>query len=260
MFDKNKEIVAMVFGGIVLILFLVIIFILSIIRYRKRVYIELQARLSLTKNFEKELLTAKLETQETTFQHIGKDLHDNIGQLLSTTKMLLGVTELNLTLVPDTLATANATLSKAIQELRFMSRSLDKEWLEQFNFTENLKNEIVRINDTGVIKATLITPEEIPCKADEQIILFRIVQEAIQNAIRHGMPKIITIEIMRDINDLKLSILNDGIRLPDNFDGMGTNNMKFRTKLLGGQIEWKSTEDTTSINIQLPIKSAANEN
>ena len=96
--------------------------------------------------YEQELLQSKLETQEQTFQQIGKELHDNVGQLLSTSRMLLGLTERSLPNPPDTLLTANATLGEAISELRSLSKSLDKEWLEQFSFTDNLQTEISRIN------------------------------------------------------------------------------------------------------------------
>ena len=58
------------------------------------------------------MLRAQIEVQESTYRHIAKELHDNVGQLLSTTKMLMGVTEIKLGHSPDTLNTANSTLSK----------------------------------------------------------------------------------------------------------------------------------------------------
>jgi signal transduction histidine kinase len=66
-------------------------------------------------------LQVQVEIQESTYRHIAKEIHDNVGQLLSTTKMLIGIAELKLGQAPDTLQTASATLSKAIQELRMLS-------------------------------------------------------------------------------------------------------------------------------------------
>src|SRR5688500_12740425 len=148
------------------------------------------------RQFQQELLQSKLETQEGTFQQIGKELHDNVGQLLSTTKMLLGITEINLNAVPDTLVTAQLTLLKAIQEIRTLSKSLDKAWLEQFSFVENLKAAVSRINAAGIVAAEFTCSAKLKLQADEQIILFRIVQEAIGNAIKHAEPSKIAVIII----------------------------------------------------------------
>src|SRR5215210_7883158 len=58
------------------------------------------------KEFEQQLLQSQIEVQESTYRHMAKELHDNVGQLLSTTKMLMGVTEIKLGHAPDTLFTA----------------------------------------------------------------------------------------------------------------------------------------------------------
>ena len=254
MFGEHQEILAMAIAGIALILFLVTIFILSIVRYRKRVAKELEEKQLMAKHFEQELLQSKLETQEETFRHIAKELHDNVGQLLSTTKMLMGVTEIKLPLVPDTLVTANATLSKAIMEIRSLSRSLDKEWLEGFNFLDNLQSEIDRINAGEKIKASIESTTAITMKAEEQIILFRIVQEAIQNAIRHANPTELNIMIACRNELLEVNVANNGTPMPENFHGMGTNNMRHRVKLFGGTVHWITVQDGTIVSICLPLK------
>lgn len=204
--------------------------------------------------FQSQLLQSQVEIQEATFQHIGKELHDNVGQLLSTTKMLLGITEINLKDVPDTLRTANATLGKAIQELRLISRSLDQEWLEQFDFLGNIKEEIQRINAGGSVKAVLNCDTPIEMRPDEQIILYRIVQEAIQNALRHAAPDKIEITVLASNDRLSVEVCNNGQLLPESFSGMGTNNMKKRAQLFGGEVTWHSHQNRTLVRIDLPLK------
>ena len=71
--------------------------------------------------FKQELLQTQLETQEYSFSQVSRELHDNIGQLLSTTKLLLGMAVMELENVPDTLKTAEQTVGKAIQDLRLLS-------------------------------------------------------------------------------------------------------------------------------------------
>jgi len=209
------------------------------------------------KQFDHQLLQSQIEVQEQTFQQIGKELHDNVGQLLSSSRMLLGLTERSLEKPPDTLLTANATLGQAINELRSLSKSLDKEWLEQFNFTENLQTEITRINSGNKVRSVYNQQNEIQFKPDEQIILFRIVQEAIQNAIKHAHPENIIITAAKQDNKFCISVADDGsgFEMNDRKNGMGLNNMKHRTILLGGSIAWDiAIGKGTTVIITLPLK------
>ena len=252
--NDNNIIIAVITVTVVFTLFAVfmIIYFLASRRNKEKYRREMQAS---KKEYEKQLLQVQVEVQESTYRHIAKELHDNVGQLLSTTKMLMGITELKLGHAPDTLVNANATLGKAIQEIRLLSRSLDKEWLEQFNFLENLQAEVERINGSEVIKARVDCAINIPLKAEEQIILFRIVQEAMQNAVRHAQPSIVNV-VINNGQHLEVKVINDGKPLPPNFHGMGTNNMKHRAKLFGGTVQWQSAPDETVVTICLPLNKA----
>jgi signal transduction histidine kinase len=256
MFKDHQEILVTGIVGVLLVVFLVIVFILSIVRYKKRVQKDLKEKETLKELYEQELLQSKLETQEQTFQQIGKELHDNVGQLLSTSRMLLGLTERSMAQPPDTLLTANATLGQAIMELRSLSKSLDKEWLEQFSFTHNLETEIARINAGNKIKADYFIGSSIPLRSDEQIILFRIVQEAIQNAIKHASPDTIHIHLTPQNGNFIILIEDngEGFVQPETAKGMGLTNMKHRTGLLGGTISWGTNKGKgTVVKIVLPI-------
>ena len=224
--------------------------------YNQRKKADLEEKRIMKEAYENQLLRSRIEVQEATITAISKDLHDNVGQLLSTTKMLLGITEINSKPVPDTLSTANATLTKAIQELRFISRSLDKEWLEQFDFNENLQSEIERINAGGTMSVSYSNQARINMKADEQVILFRIVQEAIQNAIKHAAPSEIKVTATEKDSTLEIEVYNNGKPIPSAVHGMGTQNMKHRVELFGGTIKWNPVEDGTRVNISLPIKTS----
>ena len=148
------------------------------------------------KQYREQLLQTQLETQEYSFNQISQELHDNIGQLLSSTKLLLGIAAMELKEVPDTLKTAEQTVGKAIVDLRSLSKSLSKEWLHQFNLVENLQAEKERINAARNITVDVISEyDKLPLAPEAQVMLFRVVQEALQNSIRHASPKHINIEI-----------------------------------------------------------------
>src|SRR5580765_112648 len=108
----------LIVGGAAIFSVLVFFIITFFVLYQRRFYRYLRERQELQNSFQREILKTQLETQENTFYQVGEEIHDNIGQLLSSTKMLLGLTERSLPYIPDPLRTAQETLGKAIAELR----------------------------------------------------------------------------------------------------------------------------------------------
>jgi signal transduction histidine kinase len=207
-------------------------------------------------NFQTQLLRSQIEVQETTISSLARELHDNVGQLLSTTNMLLGITERKMTEVPDTYTVAQQTLGKAITELRSLSKSLDKEWLSQFDCIDNIRNEIARVNAANELQIHLEQTDKLPLSADKQIILFRIVQEAMQNSIKHADAKNIYISLGNTDNNIRVQVADDGKGMPqhNHQPGMGLNNMTQRARLLGGHIAWDSNPGHgTTTTITLPL-------
>jgi len=206
---------------------------------------------------QQQLLQSVLETQEYSLNKISRELHDNIGQLLSSTKMLLGIAEMELDNVPDTLKTAEQTLSKAIQDVRLLSKSINKEWLHEFNLIENLQAEKQRINAGRDIQVELDSKHaKLALEPEAQVILFRVVLEALHNSIKHASAKQIVIKIEHTANNFHLTVKDDG----HGFDiksakkeNTGLHNMEQRIKLLGGDIKWISSDKKgTLIKIKIP--------
>ncbi len=239
------------------ILLLCLFIVLFVISYQKNNFKFLQEKLLMESEFKQQLMQSQMEVQEATLSALSKELHDNIGQLLSTTKMLIGITERSIPQPPDTLNTANETLGKAISELRSLSKSMNKEWLEQFNLLENLEVEVNRLNSSKEITLSLANTEKILLQPDEQIILFRIIQEAIQNALKHSGAKNIDIQIQSNLSLLYIQVKDNGIGFEAGNvdDGLGLLHMKQRTHILGGTINWSSRSgEGCVVEITIPIK------
>ena len=237
-------------------IFLLFIFIISfILSYQKKTIAFTKEKELMQTQFDQILLQSQIEVQEATFSILAKELHDNVGQLLSSSKMLLGITQRNLADIPETLTIAEETLGKAINELRSLSKSLDKEWLEQFDLIDNLATEIKRINAGLIFEIHFSHPGKLILAVEKQIILFRIIQEALQNAIKHSEAKSICIKIEAQAENITVNITDDGKGFgPIYSDGLGIRNMKHRTKLLGGNISWNMPGNGSSIFIKLPVK------
>jgi signal transduction histidine kinase len=252
----SEEIRLTIIGVTFLLLFfgLTIIFLIFIFSKKNQLY--QKEKEILRSNFELTISQSRLETQEETMSLLSKELHDNIGQLLNSTKLLIGVTQRSLEISPETLNIAEETVGKAIQEIRSLSKSMNKQWLEQFSLLENLQAEIIRINAAGIMHIKLSHSGTLILEADKQIILFRIVQETLQNAIKHARANSIDINIVNTPGNLIITVTDNGVGMDaEAAKGMGILNIKHRAGLLGGEAVWNTEpKEGTTVSISIPIK------
>jgi signal transduction histidine kinase len=240
--------------GSLLILLLCLFIIVFVLEFRGRQNSYHKEKELMNAQFEQTLLRSQIEVQEATFSTLGKELHDNIGQLLSVAKMMISVSQESITNPPPSLNTAFETLGKALVEVRSISKTLNKEWLEQFNLVDNLAAEAEHINQSNIINIHLSQADDLPLNTDKQIILFRIIQEAIQNAIKHAKAKNIGIDITKDENRVNITIKDDGVGFNKEAksQGIGILNMKQRAKMLGAEIDWQISKGC-SVLIHIPV-------
>lgn len=255
--EKSQLIIAILLGTTVFIL-LTGFLLFFLIRYRTKKNQFLREKENLQKEFGQILLQSQVEVQENTFAELSAELHDNIGQLLVSTKALLGVTKRKLPASSETLQIADETLAKAINEVRSLSKLLDKDWLQQFDLIENLDAEVKRIGAMKTLQINFSHPRKIMLPPEEQLILFRIVQEALQNAVKHSNAGKIDIAIILSASTLEVNIYDNGIGFEKEekmHTSLGLKNMKHRTTMLGGTIEWLSTSaNGSTVSIKLPVK------
>ncbi|CAN5334743.1 hypothetical protein BH09BAC2_BH09BAC2_07990 [soil metagenome] len=244
--------IAIIIGTIVL-LAVAAFFLFVIISYRIKKNKYIIDKEKMQRDFDKALLESVTEVQETTFKIVGEELHDNVGQLLSSTKMLLGITERNMGTVPETLHEANGSLSKAISELRSISKVLNKEWLKQFSFIDNLNTEFKRLKYSGTLNLNIDPDLVVPINSEQQIILFRIVQEALNNIIKHADAKAISVTLTSKNNLFSVVISDDGIGFDpkSKMNGVGLINMKQRAGLIKGTLLIQSSEKGSTVTIKL---------
>jgi signal transduction histidine kinase len=257
--DQYKEVAIFLIAGTSLFLVLGSIVVFALLFYQKRRFLHRQQLLELQNSTQQELLKTQLETQEVTYRQIGEEIHDNIGQLLSSAKILLSITERGMKEVPESLLTATETVGQAIQDLRSLSRSLSKEWLEQFNIVDNLQSEVNRLNSAGIIQMQMELPTgSLAMSAESQIMLFRVVQEAIQNSIKHANATAVLIIVSLPGENIQITIRDNGRGFPPETPsgkGLGLKNMRNRTRLLGGTVDWTSSPGNgVEVKITAPIK------
>lgn len=225
--------------------------------YQKRQLQYILEKKELSNRFQKELMKIKNETQEETLNHLSGELHDNIAQLLGSAKMLVGVANRTAP-QSEVLAQADSALSKALTEVRSLSRSLNTHWLEKFSLIDNLVDEVTRINSSNQLSVVFNHPNQIDLPVEKQIMLFRMVQEAFQNSIKHGNASAILIKASRQEDKLTFTIEDNGkgFSVSEVKQGVGMINIHYRAQLLGGVARWTSAENGTQVLIELPVPSS----
>jgi signal transduction histidine kinase len=260
--DYLYDIVLVIVLGTVIFLTLVFFIAIFIVQQKRKMNFFANERKLMEAKYNQELLQAKLETQESSFHQISEELHDNIGQLLSSVRLMLSVYFKSVDQKPQTLVVADETLDKAISDLRNLSKSLNPEWLHQFSLLKNVQSEVDRLNAAGGIEVHFKPLlESLPLSPDAQLMLFRIVQEALQNSIKHSGARHIYIDLEEQESRLQVSIADDGVGISpyqQKTPGVGLLSMKHRISLLGGTISWQRQEPQgTEVFICLPIQNGA---
>jgi signal transduction histidine kinase len=234
-------------GGIVMILIL----------HNRHKLKKISETKELVHHHSRELLSIQLETQQQTMQHIGTEIHDNVGQKLTLaslyTKQLAAGTVTNM---EGKIAEVGNIIDESLTELRQLSKTLTNPELANASIIILLNEEASRINASGICHVSISNIDEIVLPQAEKNILFRLLQEFIQNSLKHAACRKIIIALEKESNMLNVTATDDG----KGFDtsgvstGIGLQNMKRRSEQLNATYKLTSEKGSgTSLTLQLPI-------
>ncbi|CAM3661526.1 ATP-binding protein [Flavobacterium gelidilacus] len=256
---KTEIIITIIIFNLFFILFLIGI-ILFIKQYKLKKKEHNAMLLNQEENHQKELLSNQLEIQTQTMQHIGREIHDNIGQKLTLASIYAQqlAFENKAPHINENIENIGGIINQSLVELRQLSKSLTDDAIEDNSIIDLIENECVRINDLK--KCEVIFKYELKIIVDSyqiKSILFRITQEFLQNSIKHSKCKIINISLKKSENSIQLELQDDGVGFNINTiesKGIGLSNMKKRTEILNGTFDLESKINFgTNLMIQIPI-------
>ncbi|RYY97358.1 MAG: PAS domain-containing sensor histidine kinase [Chitinophagaceae bacterium] len=223
---------------------------------RKKMEQELVAReLSRQKLISK----ATLETQERERAEIGKELHDNVNQVLTTTKLYLDLSMSTPELREELIQKSSRNIIYVINEIRALSRSLMNPSLGDLGLLDAIQDLVDSVNLTGKIRIAVTADGALEDQLDEQqkLMVFRILQEALNNALRHSGAQQLEVRLADLGGSLQLMVRDDGI----GFDpaevkkGSGLRNVENRVYLANGTLRVESQpQQGCTLVIQLPMK------
>ena len=258
---KNDQAIIITFISICSLLILVLsLFILSIIK--KHTYSKLMQKEMLEKlkaQYDFEIINTKLQVQESTLGHLSREIHDNIGQKLSLVKLHLNA-ELGTQqqVSPDTIRNVIQVLSETMDDLRAISRSLNSDLIVSNGLIKALENEIVQLNRSGLYTIKLrVIAEEKYLTPEQELVLFRIAQESLNNTIKHAEASSIILEFdFGEPGFLHARFHDDGQGFDPNKveEGNGTINIRQRARMLGGTATIQSAPGNgTTVHINIPL-------
>lgn len=218
--------------------------------HRQRQAQNLQKMDQVKSEHEKTLLNIENEIQQETLTHIGRELHDNIGQLLSLAKLNFG------SIKPEKIAEGRDILGQAIQEVRGLSKQLNLDWVESISINEFIEQQLERIQNTGFCETSLDANFElIDLPKDRKLVLIRVIQESLNNALKHASPENILIR-MRENGEIRQILIQDdgkGFDSSQKSNGSGMFNLKKRMETIGGEFYLTSEVGKgTEITLTLP--------
>ena len=208
---------------------------------------------------QKEILATQIEMQQQTMQHIGREIHDNIGQKLTLASLYTQqlAFENKAPQINDNIENISKIINQSLTDLRLLSKSLTDNEIQEKTIYQLIKAEKLKIENLKICKISLkANDKNLDLDYQQKTILLRIVQEFIQNSVKHAICKNINIELKTYQNNTELEIKDDGKGFDVNkkYTGIGLLNMKKRTEMINGVFNLKSDNSGTHLSIILPIK------
>ena len=219
----------------------------------------MQEKIKMQNEFQQELLQAQIEMQEHTFNTISQEIHDNVGQVLSLAKLQLSIINQGETIDRSMVDDVKENIGKALTDLRDIARSLNTDRIQLMSLPETVSNELKRINRAGFINATIrLEGKEQIMQEHKKLIIFRIIQESLQNIIKHSKATNVNVLFFYDTAYLQIDVADNGIgfeieKLNNNTTGLGLQNIISRAALIGGEATINSMLNKgTTITIKVP--------
>ncbi|MCB0694959.1 MAG: hypothetical protein H6568_08570 [Lewinellaceae bacterium] len=236
-------------------LFLCIFFIVMLITWNKRSISNLRRQHALAQDTQRKLLKATIAGQELERKVIAENLHDDIGPLLSSLKLQVR----NRSNDPDFQANFSDTLDLAVGEIRRVSQRLSPLIFEELGLNKAVRYVSDEFVNLSGIALELNWDDRIQDQLNQErkLAIFRILQEALNNVVKHAGAKQVTITaaISEDGRCL-IDIQDDGCGIQGGAEarlGLGMNSMMARAESMDATFAISSTGRGTCLTLTIPI-------
>lgn len=264
--QANNDVLIMVITGTI-VLVIMIVFIISFLMMYKHRQVRHQLEMdAINERFNQEILRTQLEIKEQTLKNLSEEIHDNVGQVLSLAVMSLSSIELtNTDKAAQKIENTTTLVKKAVSDLRNLSKTMDAENVTSGGLVPVIKFALDVIEKSGVHKTSFIcSGKEKRLGNQKEVIVYRMIQEALNNIIKHAKADFIIISLNFKSSEIQIEIADNGIGFDAEQNkgkeisrsGAGLNNIKRRVGILGGTLDIKGVPGSgTNLFITVPIES-----
>lgn len=207
---------------------------------------------------QKQITEAVILAQEKERTEIGKELHDNVNQILGASNLYINTAMTDDELRQELLERSTELVSKAINEIRKISKSLITPGLREIGLIESIEDII---DDMKFAKEDLAIELDLQNISEEQIedrrklTVFRIVQEQLNNIVKHARATRVLIRLSMEGENIVVTVTDNGVGFDPSRHrkGVGITNIISRTELFNGKVEIQSQPgEGCTLSVSLP--------
>lgn len=189
---------------------------------------------------QRKITAAVIKAQESERSQLGQELHDNVNQVLTTVKLYNEMLAGDIGAKDEILKKSTQYLQLCIDEIRSISKRLSAPTLGQISLTDSIHELVESINITNKLQIHFRFEgfELVSVSQDVHLTIYRIIQEQLNNILKHAMAQHVFIEISNTVQHLLLVIRDDGqgFNLRDKRRGIGITNMITRAENMHGKL------------------------
>jgi two-component system, NarL family, sensor kinase len=254
----------LLFFGTIGMLTLTVGLIVFIIFHQRKVIRYQMTLQKMEQDQQRMLPNASIRLQEEERQRLAADLHDDAGPLLATARLYLNENLVNLdkTTQLQSIYNAKQIIDDTIQLIRNISHSLMPPTLKNFGLESAVNDLFQKISGSGSVNASCRFHDyRERLKAEDELILFRVIQELVNNILKHSNASFIHVTQNTNADKFFIRLHHDGRGLTQSdFEklnkspvGLGLKNIQSRLKLLHGNIHFEKDVSQTYYKVTIEL-------
>ncbi len=264
MIEQTHIVLGMVIGLVAMLLMAGFI-VVFVVMYQRRQIAQEKRMNEVQRDYQRSLLETALDSEETERRRMAGELHDDIGVMLSLTKMSVNQLDRKSGHFGEEekllIGRVKDLLEETMMNVRRISKALVPSTLEQFGLEAAIEDLVGKLSHTGSPEVLFMEAKDaIPRQPPKtELALFRIAQELLNNAIKHAGATVVRIELFSSSGFIQLTVEDNGA----GFDavsvreskkaGLGLRNIESRLSIINGTATYNKLAPGTSVNVKVPL-------
>ncbi len=206
-----------------------------------------------------QVLKAVIDAQENERQAISYELHDNVNQVLATTKLLIGLVDPRNPKTYTYLNQGTENIQMMMDEIRNISHGLNSSMLNFVGLEGGIRDLLQKINDTRAINFTAEIPMGFSTNCldkEVELTVFRIIQAQVNNILKHSKASEASVSITGNNSRIIIIVHDNGIGFDVNTEsfGLGLTNIRNRVEIFDGKVELTSAPGNgCTLTVRIPL-------